>query len=144
MFDWIGAVTERAVLTDPYTFAAVRYVIPAPLPDKEPAATDPDTVRLVSVPRLVIFGWALAVTEPAAAILPITFAALMFEIPEPFDATKRPFIVRPVSVPTLVIFGCAGLETLSASAAVIAVFAVCTFVRPPPSPLKKRAFITPV
>ena len=120
------------------------YVIPVPLPERNPAWTAPDTLRLVSVPRLVMFGWAFAVTAPAAAILPITFAALMFEIPEPFDATRRPFIVRPVMVPTLVMFGWSGLETLSASVAVIDAFAVWTFVMPPPSPYKNMAFITPV
>ena len=50
-------------------------------------------------------------TAPAAAILPITFAALMFEMPEPFDTIKRPFIVSPVRVPTLVMFGWAGSIT---------------------------------
>ena len=105
MLDWIGAVTEKAVWIGPYTFEALMYVIPAPLPDTDPTATAPDTVRLVSVPRLVIFGWAFAVTDPAAAILPITFAALMFEIPEPFETTKRPLTTRPVRVPTLVMFG---------------------------------------
>ena len=86
----------------------------------------------------------MAVTAPAAAILPITFAALMFDIPEPFDATKRPFIVRPVRVPTLVMLGWSGLETLSARLATTDVFAVWTFVKPPPSPYKNMAFITPV
>jgi hypothetical protein len=58
-----------------------------------------------------MFGCAFAVTAPAAAILPTTFAALMLEIPEPFDTTKRPFIERPVRVPTLVMFGWAGSIT---------------------------------
>lgn len=120
------------------------YVIPAPLPDKVPAETEPETVRLVSVPRLVMFGWAFAVTAAAAAILPITFAALMFEMPEPFDATRRPFTTRPVSVPTLVILGWAGLETLKARLATTDAFAVWTFVIPAPSPYKNMAFITPV
>ena len=144
MFDWIGFVTEAAVFTVPYTLEAETYVIPAPLPDKDPAATVPETVRLVSVPRLVMFGWALAVTAPEAAILPITFAALMFEIPEPFDATKRPLTTRPVRVPTLVMFGWAGFDTLKARFETTDAFAVWTFVIPVPSPYKNMAFITPV
>ena len=96
----------------------------APFPARKPADTAPDTLRFVSVPRLVMFGWAFAVTAPAAAIVPTTFDAFMFAIPEPFDATNRPLTVRPVSVPRLVIFGWAGLDTLSATFATTDAFAV--------------------
>ena len=72
----------------------------------------------------MIFGCAFEVTAPAAAMLPITLAAFMFAIPEPFDATRRPLTVRPVSVPRLVMFGWTGLDTLKARFATTDVFAV--------------------
>jgi hypothetical protein len=40
------------------------------------------------------------------ATFPVTFEPLIFEIPDPFEATKRPWTFRAVSVPTLVIFNC--------------------------------------
>ena len=120
------------------------YVIPAPLPDKDPAATAPVTLRLVRVPRLVMFGWAEPETTVATGIVPITFAALILEIPEPFDAIKRPFIVRPVIVPTLVMLGWAGFVTLSATLRTPTVFANCIFEIPEPSPYNHMALRTPV
>ena len=51
----------------------------------------------------------------ALATFPVRFDALMFEIPNPFEAVKSPFTVRPVRVPTLVIFVWAAPETTRAT-----------------------------
>ena len=48
------------------------------------------------------------------ATFPVTFEPLMFEIPDPLEATKRPWMFRPVRVPTLVILGWEAWETTRA------------------------------
>ena len=95
-------MTLSAVLTVPEMFAGFKFVISEPSPD-----IVPDTVKLTRVPRLVIFDCVFPETTRATfalATFPVRFDALMFEIPNPFEAVKSPFTVRPVRVPTLVIF----------------------------------------
>ena len=71
--------------------------------------TELETARLLSVPTLVIFGWAGWLTTSAKldeATFPTRFDELMFESPEAFEAIKRPLIVkRDETVPTDVMLG---------------------------------------
>jgi hypothetical protein len=72
----------------------------------------PETLRLVSVPTLVMFGCEGPETERATFALiafPERAPGFKFEIPEPLPDMKArlemPETLRLVSVPTLVMFG---------------------------------------
>ena len=72
----------------------------------------PETVKDVSVPTLVMFGWDACETTSATsafATFPVTLDPVMFASPEAFPVYKFEFkipdTVKDVSVPTLVIFG---------------------------------------
>ena len=65
MFGCAGWTTELAVATVPVIELGWMSVIPAPSPTNVPAPTVPVTVKFVSVPTDVIFGWEAFVTDPA-------------------------------------------------------------------------------
>lgn len=95
-----------AFATLPMRFEEFKFEIPEPFE----ATSKPWTLRPVSVPTLVMFGWAAWVTtrEPPG-IGPTTFEPVIFESPEAFPtwrlAERIPATVSPVSVPTLVMLG---------------------------------------
>jgi hypothetical protein len=117
MLGWKGWETTRATLefaTFPTRFDELRFEIAEPFD----AISNPETVRPVSVPKLVMLGWKGWETTRATlefATFPTRFDELMFEIAEPFDAISNPETVRPVSVPTLVMLGWKGWETTRAT-----------------------------
>jgi hypothetical protein len=91
IFGWAAFKTESAKGTSPITFEALILERAYPFPLNAPATSTPDTERLVSVPTLVIFTWAGFVTTSAVAMVPVTFAARTFAIPDPSDVPRRPF-----------------------------------------------------
>jgi hypothetical protein len=135
MFGWADAITDWAVGTvetfDPFMFE---------IADPFEATSKPETVRPVRVPTDVTFGCEGLVTTPAtlaAATLPTRFDELMFEIPDPFEATSKPETVRPVRVPTDVMLGWAEAITLWA-VGTVETFDPFMFEIPDPFPLKKE------
>ena len=115
MLGWDETVTDAAVLTVPLIFWGFRFVMLYPSPE-----ICPETSRLTRVPKLVMLDWVFPETVRATvefATFPVTFEPLMFEIPEPFEATKRPCTFRPVRVPTLVMLGWEAPVTLKAKLA---------------------------
>ena len=94
MFDCAGTVTTAASGTVPVTFAPESAERPAPLPIKTPVAdvTFPVTVRVVSVPREVMFDCAGTVTTAASGTVPVTFAPVNKDRPVP-TPTNDPLVV---------------------------------------------------
>ena len=66
--------------------------------------------------------------------VPVKFDELMFEIPDPFEATSNPCMFRPVKVPTEVMFGWAAWTTELAVATVPMMAFEWIPKRPWPSP----------
>jgi hypothetical protein len=88
MLGWDATVTDAAVLTVPLIFKGFKFVIPYPSP-----VICPETSRLTRVPRLVMLDCVFPETVRATvefATFPVTFEPLIFEIPDPFEATRRP------------------------------------------------------
>ena len=69
------------------------FDVNAPMTLKFVVFAVPDTLRLVRIPTLVMFGWAGWETTRATvelATFPKTLAPFKFEIAEPFEAVRSP------------------------------------------------------
>lgn len=105
------------------------------------------TVRLVSVPTEVMFGWEAFVTDPAVfakLTVPVRLATCTFvrAFPPPIKkgALTFPVAYRPVRVPTEVILGWDAFVTLWAVPTVLTL-APFIFEIPEPLPLIKELVI---
>ena len=123
----ILALPAALILTLPFAAGILTFEFPfANTPTKLPDVVLPDTVKLVNVPVLVMFGCAAVVTVPAVVALvaldtvPVTLAPtnelnpLPLPVKTPVFAVNAAPVVVPttfndVNVPTLVIFGCAAV-----------------------------------
>ena len=115
MFGWEGWDTTRATFAEatfPMRFEEFRFEIADPFE----AMSKPWTLRPVSVPTDVMFGWEAVITLRDVGTVE-TFEPFTFEIPEPLEAMSNPETVSPVSVPTDVILGWDAWDTTRATLA---------------------------